>query len=101
MFRKNEEARTQWSPENVEMCAARQDEILDCAAGMLKEGGRLVYSTCTLNPAENEAVVERFLAEHPDFAPAAPPRTYINGQDGLDCDGFFTAPLQRREEVSP
>ena len=45
--------------------------------------------------------MERFLAEHPDFAPAAPPRTYINGQDGLDCDGFFTAPLQRREEVSP
>jgi NOL1/NOP2/fmu family ribosome biogenesis protein/precorrin-6B methylase 2 len=51
MFRKNEDACDEWSPENVENCAARQAEILDCAAEMLKPGGRLVYSTCTFAPA--------------------------------------------------
>ena len=54
MFRKNEDAQTEWSPENVQLCADRQDEILDCADSMLKPNGRLVYSTCTFAPAENE-----------------------------------------------
>ena len=67
MFRKNEEAREEWSPENVALCARRQDEILECAAEMLKEGGRLVYSTCTFAPAENEGTISRFLANHPEF----------------------------------
>ena len=42
MFRKNEDACSEWSLENVEICAARQAEILECAASMLKRGGRLV-----------------------------------------------------------
>ena len=44
---------------------ATQAAILDTAAALLKAGGRLVYSTCTLLKEENEAVVERFLAETP------------------------------------
>ncbi len=68
MFRKNEEACAQWSPENVALCARRQDEILDSAAGMLRAGGRLVYSTCTFAPQENEGSVARFLLRHPEFA---------------------------------
>lgn len=67
MFRKNEEAQTEWSMANVELCARRQDEILDCAANMLKPGGRLVYSTCTFAPLENEESIGRFLKNHPDF----------------------------------
>lgn len=67
MFRKNEEARREWSPENVQLCAGRQDEILDCAAGMLRPGGRLVYSTCTFAPEENEGTVSRFIGRHPEF----------------------------------
>lgn len=67
MFRKNDAACEEWSPENVHMCAERQDEILDCAAGMLRAGGRLVYSTCTFAPEENEGSVSRFLRRHPDF----------------------------------
>lgn len=67
MFRKNEAACEEWSPENVTMCAARQDEILDCAAGMLRPGGKLVYSTCTFAPAENEGSVSRFLERHGEF----------------------------------
>lgn len=67
MFRKNEAACEEWSPENVMLCAARQDEILDCAAEMLRPGGRMVYSTCTFSPEENEGSVERFLSRHSDF----------------------------------
>ena len=71
MFRKEEAAVADWSPETVEMCARRQLEILRCAAGMLAPGGRLVYSTCTFAPQENEGTVSRFLAEAPDFTVAA------------------------------
>ena len=67
MFRKNEEACEQWSTQNVELCADRQDEILDCAASMLAGGGRLVYSTCTFAPAEDEGSIGRFLERHPEF----------------------------------
>lgn len=67
MFRKEEAAITDWSEENVEMCARRQAEILDCAAAMLRPGGRLVYSTCTFAPQEDEEAVEAFLARHPEF----------------------------------
>lgn len=67
MFRKNDEACSEWSLENVRLCAKRQDEILDCAANMLVQGGRLVYSTCTFAPLENEGTISRFLAKHPEF----------------------------------
>lgn len=68
MYRKNDIAITQWSEENVAHCAQRQDEILDAAAKMLAPGGRLVYSTCTFAPAEDEGSVCRFLEAHPDFS---------------------------------
>ena len=67
MFRKNEEAYSEWSPENVTLCAERQDMILDCAARLLSSRGRIVYSTCTFAPAEDEGSVSRFLQRHPDF----------------------------------
>lgn len=67
MFRKNEEACEEWSLENVDLCAARQDEILDCADSMLRPGGRLVFSTCTFAPAENEGSIYRFLQRHSDY----------------------------------
>ena len=68
MFRKEEAAVTDWSEETVEMCAHRQQEILASAAKMLAPGGRLVYSTCTFAPAENEGTVSRFLESHADFS---------------------------------
>ena len=68
MFRKNEDAKEEWSPENVALCADRQDGILDCAADMLRPGGRLVYSTCTFAPQENEGSIARFLKRHPEFS---------------------------------
>ena len=68
MFRKNDEAGKEWSPENVSLCAKRQDEILDEAANMLKTGGRIVFSTCTFSEEENEGSIQRFLERHPDFS---------------------------------
>lgn len=68
MFRKDEQARTEWSEQNVELCAVRQQEILDNAAGMLKPGGRLVYSTCTFSPEEDEDGIAAFLERHAEFS---------------------------------
>ena len=67
MFRKEEAAVTDWSQETVEMCARRQAEILHSGAQLLKPGGRLVYSTCTFAPEENEQTIENFLSAHPEF----------------------------------
>ena len=68
MFRKEEAAVTDWSEETVAMCAERQKQILDTAAKLLRPGGRLVYSTCTFAPAEDEGAVSDFLAAHPEFS---------------------------------
>ena len=67
MFRKNEAAGEEWSPENVQMCAERQREILEYAYQMLRPGGRLCYSTCTFAPAENEGSIGWLLKKHPDL----------------------------------
>ena len=67
MFRKNPEAASEWSLANVKNCAARQSEILDNAAEMLVPGGKIVYSTCTFSPEENEQVIASFLEQHPEF----------------------------------
>ncbi len=71
MFRKEEAAITDWSQETVEMCARRQAEILDAGAALLRPGGRLVYSTCTFAPEENEQAIAAFLQRNPDFSPEA------------------------------
>lgn len=86
MFRKNDIACDEWSPENVALCADRQDEILDCAATMLREGGRLVYSTCTFAPAENEGSISRFLQRHPEFQILPIDKAAMGLPEGK-CDG--------------
>ena len=82
MFRKNEQACEEWSPENVQVCAARQQEILACAASMLRPGGRMVYSTCTFAPEENEGTISRFLEQHPQFH-IVPVKKYPGMADGV------------------
>ncbi len=110
MFRKEAAAVTDWSQETVEMCARRQAGILDAAAKMLRPGGRLVYSTCTFAPEENEQTVEDFLARHPDFSPvdiAAPWFTPAGaGQfrlwpHKLLGEGHFVAVLQKAGQAEP
>lgn len=58
MFRKDAGAVSEWSPENVRLCAARQRRIIADVWPSLKEGGWLIYSTCTFNSSENDGNVE-------------------------------------------
>ncbi|MGM9680994.1 MAG: hypothetical protein ACI3XR_05760 [Eubacteriales bacterium] len=73
MFRKNPRAVSEWSEENMNMCADRQWEILSAVAGTVKSGGWLIYSTCTFSTEENEAIVLKFLRTHPDYVLESPP----------------------------
>lgn len=63
MFRKDDEARKEWSPENVTMCQERQMTILESAWKCLKTDGVLLYSTCTFNKQEDELLLQKFLDE--------------------------------------
>ncbi|MEZ4798894.1 MAG: hypothetical protein R2809_03770 [Flavobacteriales bacterium] len=63
MFRKDEVAREEWSPENVLMCAARQKDILSDVLPLVREGGHIIYSTCTFAKSENEEVCEWILEQ--------------------------------------
>ena len=109
MFRKEEAAVTGWSQEYVLLCARRQSAILETAAALLRSGGRLVYSTCTFAPEENEGVIAAFLAAHPEFEPeeiSAPWFTKTGvGQfrlwpHKLRGEGHFAAVLRKKGEES-
>ncbi|MFC3800996.1 RsmB/NOP family class I SAM-dependent RNA methyltransferase [Cohnella sp. GCM10012308] len=67
MFRKDEDMVRQWDADAPARYAAMQDDIMREAARLVAPGGRLVYSTCTFSPVENEGTIARFLAAHPDF----------------------------------
>ena len=122
MFRKEgNPAQEEWTPELPTFCAQRQADILDCAAEMLRGGGKLIYSTCTFAPEENEGSLSRFLERHPEFemvqieappeqfAPAHPEWTK-NGNPTvaaafrlwphkLNGEGHFTAVLRRTDNA--
>lgn len=66
MFKKEQSAIPEWSEENVKMCAERQKSILESAYKLLSGGGKLVYSTCTFAPEEDELQTDNFLKTHPD-----------------------------------
>ena len=74
-----------------------QYKILSTSASYLKSGGELVYSTCTLNTAENDDVIERFLEEHKDFEPAEMinPYKYTIFPEEFDCEGFFISKIRK------
>ncbi|MCP3794500.1 RsmB/NOP family class I SAM-dependent RNA methyltransferase [Paenibacillus sp. CH40] len=67
MFRKDEDMAKQWETHSVDKCVVMQRDILRVAASMLSTGGRIVYSTCTFAPEENEGMIAEFLEAHPDF----------------------------------
>jgi 16S rRNA (cytosine967-C5)-methyltransferase len=99
------DARWRQSPQSIAELAQLQGALLAEAARCVKPGGTLVYATCTLHPAENEAVIERFLGEHPAWQVQPPPPGFGGGlpvapQGWLrlwphrqGTDGFFMARL--------
>lgn len=106
MFRKEEAAITDWSQQTVAMCAARQAEILDAGSQLVRPGGRLVYSTCTFAPEENEQTVASFLSRHPEFSVLDMEAPWFQkGKDGtfrmlphkLLGEGHFAAVLQKAQ----
>lgn len=119
MFRKNPIACTEWSLENVAMCAKRQMEILRNAQTMLRPGGVLVYSTCTFSPEENEQVISQFLKEFPEYQVVERPgfsmfdhgriqwgdgndqvaHTYRLWPHHLEGEGHFAAVLKKDENA--
>lgn len=113
MFHKEEAALTEWSPENVKMCAERQKEILECAVNMLRPGGVLVYSTCTFAPAEDEEMVCWLLEMYPDLelrpinvqelgiSEGVLPETGRIWPHKQRGEGHFVARFQRRGELLP
>lgn len=92
MFKKEPNAIPEWSHENVRRCAERQKLILNCADKMLSGGGRLVYSTCTFAPEEDERQITSFLQDHPDYLLLNMKTLYPHEVRG---EGHFCAVLQK------
>jgi NOL1/NOP2/sun family putative RNA methylase len=102
MFRKSEAARQDWSPELVQSCAIRQSAILEESARLIRQGGVLVYSTCTFNPSENELTVAGFLMRHTDFELTAiqHPPGLSTGRSGW-VESVASPPLERAARFWP
>lgn len=104
------DARWRKQPADVAALSAIQADILEAAAQVLKPGGVLVYSTCTIHPAENQELVSKFVAKHPEFqfdpiAPFLPPSLRETaGEAGWvqllphlhGTDGFFIARMRKQ-----
>jgi 16S rRNA (cytosine967-C5)-methyltransferase len=92
-LRSRPDARWRKSPEQVVELAALQGRILDAAMTALRPGGRLVYSTCTISPHENELQIEALAARHPGLAAAD--RPVVQTLPHRDrTDGFFIASFE-------
>ena len=109
MFRRHPEPLEEWTEERARGCAQRQADILEQASALVRPGGRLVYSTCTWNPDENEGQIRLFLNRHPDYHPEPFALPAVSAPDGLfTCwphrirgEGQFGAKLRRDGNVSP
>ncbi|MGE3728113.1 MAG: rRNA methyltransferase [Candidatus Sericytochromatia bacterium] len=111
LFRKQPEAIQEWSENQVHLCQIRQQAILEQIWPCLKAGGQLIYSTCTWNRSENEAVLLDFEAHHPlQFKPLAMPKTwgvqvsnempfYRAWPHFIPGEGFGLALLQKNAET--
>lgn len=92
MFLKEPNAVIEWSEKNVELCSQRQKRILECAQKVLKPGGKMVYSTCTFAPIEDELQVDNFLKDYPNFSLIKQHKLLPHKIKG---EGHFVALLQK------
>ena len=112
MFRKDESTIRAWYPEKSAECAAIQRDLVLRAADMLRPGGRMVYSTCTFAPEENEEVIRYLLEKRPDLKPVPIEKRegFSEGLNGMsECvrlwphrtggEGHFLALLEKDEEA--
>lgn len=91
MFRKDHDAIQEWSTDQVGLCANRQWDIIQAAVKMLRPGGRIGYSTCTFNEAENEQMIARWLEQYPSFKLLHMERIWPHKHEG---EGHFVAVLR-------
>ena len=96
-LRRNPDLKWRQSADSVAELAAKQAAILDAAAKLVRPGGRVVYATCSLLTAENEAVVAAFLAAHPDFT--LTPASGVLAGHGVAVDGDFLRLLPHRQNT--
>jgi 16S rRNA (cytosine967-C5)-methyltransferase len=106
VLHRHPEGRWTKKEEDLARLAAHQQNLLESAAAIVRPGGLLVYSTCSIEPEENEMVVTRFLANHAEFTlerpPEAVPAKFIGADNFLritpfdhKMDGMFGARLKR------
>ena len=104
-WRRNPDARLRLSPNDLEELLPKQAALLDMAAGLVKPGGRLVYATCSILPAENERQLAAFRGRHASFTPVEPQSLGLPaGREMLSLsprrhgtDGFFVAVLAKAD----
>lgn len=103
VLRRRPDARWRLRPERIDALVARQRELLDAAAGLLSDGGLLVYATCSLEPEENELQVREFLARRPDFerdarAPSGDGDLHVMPWES-DSDGAYASRLRKKRRT--
>jgi 16S rRNA (cytosine967-C5)-methyltransferase len=107
-LRRNPDLKWRQTPESVAELTTKQAAILHAAAALVKKGGRLVYATCSLLEAENDAVVSDFLVRHPEFHALSAEEVLSRQDIAIECgerlrllphrhgtDGFFAAVMER------
>jgi 16S rRNA (cytosine967-C5)-methyltransferase len=94
-LRRNPEIRWRLAESDISAFAEQQKQFLSEAAKVVKPGGRLVYSTCSVELEENEEVIQAFLAQDDGFRALSTLRTWPHREG---CDGFFVAAFERRVE---
>lgn len=108
MFRKDKDARNEWSVSNVTLCAARQKRIVMDVWSALKAGGYLIYSTCTFNSSENEDNIQWFLQELDAEIVTIQSDAMPRGRNGIGhyglpsktaTEGFYIAVLRKKGET--
>jgi len=96
-FRRHPDGRWRLRPSDLAVMGALQAQILAAAAGAVRPGGLLVYSTCSLEPEENDVQVDRFLAERPEWSLEPPPRGTVP-ETVLDAGRLRVLPHQHRTD---